>query len=54
MSVDQFFTLETSREVEKMGLRTAAPALTFNRLLLEEVMRHGYNTLCRCDILNHL
>lgn len=33
---------------------TAAPALTFDRLLLEEVMRHGYNTLCRRDILDHL
>lgn len=32
----------------------AAPALTFDRLLLEEVMRHAYNTLCRRDILNHL
>lgn len=28
--------------------------LTFDRLLLEEVMRHGFNALCRHDILDHL
>lgn len=32
---------------------TVVIELTFDRLLLEEVMCHGYNTLCRRDILYH-
>lgn len=32
--------------------RSSGNELTFHRLLLQEVMRHGHNTLCRRDILD--
>lgn len=46
-------TPETCGDIEPT-LRTVSLELTFDRLLLEKVMRHGYNSLCRRGILNHL
>lgn len=37
-----------------MVVGTVAPGLTFDGLLLEEVMRRSYDTLRRRDIFDHL